>query len=221
MTRYYPVIMRAVLFILILNMPLLAHGDDLQRYVIDDERSWIRVLVYRAGLMSMFGHNHVVASRDISGTVQRGAEVGDTVVELSFPVRSLLVDSPELRDQEGEDFSASVSEKDIRGTQQNMLGRKMLDAENHAVVLIRSTEVSGELDSLIVMADVSIAGNLGSISFPASASLADDRITVSGTATVSHDDLGLKPFSAAFGMLKVHKDLTIRFDITAVVDTED
>ena len=213
--------MRTVLLFLILHMPLLAHGDDLQRYVIDDERSWIRVLVYRAGLMSMFGHNHVIASRDISGIVQRGAELGDTVVEMSFPVRSLLVDSRELRDQEGEDFSARVSEKDIHGTQQNMLGHKVLDEQNHAVILIRSTEVSGELDSLIITADLSIAGKLRSISFPASASLADDSIAVSGTATVSHDDLGLKPFSAAFGTLKVRKDLTIRFRITAVVDTKD
>jgi polyisoprenoid-binding protein YceI len=210
--------MRTVLLLLILHMPLLARGDDLQRYVIDDERSWIRVLVYRAGLMSFLGHNHVIASTDISGTVQRGAELGDTVVEMSFPVRSLLVDSRELRDQEGEDFSARVSEKDIHGTQQNMLGHKVLDAENHAVILIRSTEVSGELDSLIITADLSIAGKLRSISFPASASLADDSITVSGTATVNHDDLGLKPFSAAFGTLKVHKEMTIRFEITAVIE---
>jgi len=217
-TRYFPVIMRAVLLVLVLNMPLLAHGDELQRYVIDDERSLIRVLVYRAGLMSLFGHNHVIASRDISGTVQRGAELGDTVVEMSFPVRSLLVDSRELRDQEGEDFSARVSEKDIHGTQKNMLGHKVLDAKNHAMILISSTEVSGELDSLIITADLTIAGKVRSISFPASASLADDSITVSGTATVSHDDLGLKPFSAAFGTLKVHKEMTIRFEITAVIE---
>ncbi len=218
MAGYIPVIMRTVLLFLILHIPLLAHGDDLQRYVIDDERSWIRVLVYRAGLMSMFGHNHVIASTDITGTVQRGAALGDTVVEMSFPARSLLVDARELRDQEGEDFSARVSDKDVHGTQKNMLGHKVLDAENHAVILIRSTEVSGELDSLIITADLTIAGKLRSISFPASASLADDSITVSGTATVSHDDLGLKPFSAAFGTLKVHKEMTIRFEITAVIE---
>ena len=210
--------MRAILLFLILHMPLLAHGDDSQRYVIDDKRSWIRVLVYRAGLMSVFGHNHVIASTNITGTVQRGAKVGDTAVEMSFPVRSLLVDAQAFRDREGKDFSARVSEKDIHGTQQNMLGHKVLDAENHAVISIRSTEVSGELDSLIVTADVSIAGKVKSITFPASAIWADDVITIAGTTTVSHDDLGLKPFSAAFGTLKVHKNLTIRFEITAVID---
>jgi len=71
---------------------------------------------------------------------------------------------------------------------------------------------------LIITADLTIAGKVRSISFPASASLADDSITVSGTATVSHDDLGLKPFSAAFGTLKVHKEMTIRFEITAVIE---
>ena len=210
--------MRGVLLYLILNMPLLAQGDDLRRYVIDDDRSWIRVLVHRAGLMSLFGHNHVIASVDITGTVQRGAEIRNTIVELSFPVRSLLVDAQPQRDQEGEDFSARVSEKDIHSTQQNMLGHKLLDAENHAVILIRSTEVSGTLDSLLVTAEFSIAGRSGLISFPARADVADDVITISGTASVSHDDLGLKPFSAAFGTLKVHKDLMIRFEISAVIE---
>lgn len=193
----------------------------MQRYVIDSERSWVHVLVYRAGLMSLFGHNHVIASVDITGSVQHGAEIGDTIVEMSFPVASLLVDSPEMRRQEGDDFSARVSEKDVHGTRRNMLGQKVLDAENNALILIRSTAVSGELDSLVVTADVSIAGKVRSIIFPASATLSDGGLTITGVAELSLSDLALKPFSAAFGALKVHEEMTIRFEITAVVDTED
>jgi len=213
------VIVRAILFLLlIMTLSPVASGDDLQRYVIDSDRSWIRVLVYRAGLMSIFGHNHVIASHEISGAVTCGADVNDTTVEMSFPVQSLLVDSPDLRDLEGDDFSARIADKDIRGTRKNLLGDKVLDAESHALIQIRTTEVTGDMESLLVKADVIIAGRTNSISFPASATWSGDVITVTGTVGLSHADLGLRPFSAAFGTLKVHKELTIRFEITAVVE---
>ncbi len=212
-------IVRAILFLLlIMTLSPVASGDDLQRYVIDSDRSWIRVLVYRAGLMSIFGHNHVIASHEISGAVTCGADVNDTTVEMSFPVQSLLVDSPDLRDLEGDDFSARIADKDIRGTRKNLLGDKVLDAESHALIQIRTTEVTGDMESLLVKADVIIAGRTNSISFPASATWSGDVITVTGTVGLSHADLGLRPFSAAFGTLKVHKELTIRFEITAVVE---
>jgi len=213
------VIVRAILFLLlIMTLSPVASGDDLQRYVIDSDRSWIRVLVYRAGLMSIFGHNHVIGSHEISGAVTCGADVNDTTVEMSFPVQSLLVDSPDLRDLEGDDFSARIADKDIRGTRKNLLGDKVLDAESHALIQIRTTEVTGDMESLLVKADVIIAGRTNSISFPASATWSGDVITVTGTVGLSHADLGLRPFSAAFGTLKVHKELTIRFEITAVVE---
>jgi hypothetical protein len=210
---------RAILVLLLMFLVLpVAQAGDLQRFVVDNERSWIRILVYRAGLMSVFGHNHVVASHDISGTVECSDQLIDTVVELFFPVELLVVDAAELRNLEGDDFLGQVSEKDIGGTRKNMLGRKVLDAENHAMIRVRSTEIGGEPGSLIVTADMMVAGQTNSITFPASVVLSGDEIIVSGTARISHKELGLKPFSAAFGTLKVHQDMTVRFEITAVLE---
>ena len=206
-----------VLLLMFLVLPV-APAGDLQRFVVDNERSWIRILVYRAGLMSVFGHNHVVASHYISGTIECSDQLIDTAVELFFPVESLVVDAPELRNLEGDDFSGHVSEKDIGSTRQNMLGRKVLDAENHAMIRIDSTEISGEPGSLIVTADMMVAGQTNSITFPASVVLSGDEIVVRGTARISHKELGLKPFSAAFGTLKVRQDMTVQFEITAVLD---
>jgi polyisoprenoid-binding protein YceI len=167
--------------------------------------------------MSVFGHNHVIASFDLTGAVNCGAEIENTSVELSFPVQSLVVDNRNLRDLEGDDFSSRVSEKNINGTRKNLLGNKVLDAENHSSIQVKSTAVVGDIDSLSVTADVTIAGKTNSISFPASATLSADVITVSGIARIRHKDLGLLPFSAAFGTLTVHPDLTVRFEIVAIL----
>ena len=206
------------IFMLLLMLPVLpvAHAADLQRFVVDNERSWIRVLVYRAGLMSVFGHNHVVASHDISGTFECSDQLTDTTVELFFPAESLVVDAAELRNLEGDDFRSQVSENDIRGTRENMLGHKVLNAENHSMIRIQSTGIDGEPGSLIVTADMTVPGQTNSITFPASASLSGNEIIVSGIARISHKEIGLKPFSAAFGTLKVHQEMTVRFEKTAV-----
>ena len=99
-----------------------------------------------------------------------------------------------------------------------MLGRKVLNAENHSMIRIQSTGIDGEPGSLIVTADMTVAGQTNSITFPASASLSGNEIIVSGIARISHKEIGLKPFSAAFGTLKVHQEMTVRFEITAVLE---
>ena len=193
-----------------------AQAADLQPYVIDSDASSIHVLVYRAGLLSGLGHNHIIASRDINGIVKCSTELQDTLVDIHSPVATLVVDDTERRDLEGDDFPGRLSEKDIQGTRRNMLGRKLLDADNYPEVRIRSINVSGELESLTVVAEAAVAGRTSSITFPARVSRTDEQLLISGIARVSHSDLGLKPFTAGFGTLRVHQEMTIRFELLAL-----
>ena len=204
------------IFLLIL-LPLTATSEQPagQPFVIDAEKSWIRVLVFRAGVLSGLGHNHVVSSNNIEGTISLAHRFSDSTFELRIPVTKLVVDDPELRDAEGDEFPGHLSEKDIRRTRENMLGQKLLKAESYASVVVRSTEIAGAIDQMTVSADVLILGQSHSISFPAIASIANRQLEVSGKMQVTHADLGLKPFSAAFGTLKVGKELVIRFNVVA------
>ena len=185
------------------------------RFVISTDKSWIRVLVMRAGLLSGLGHNHVVASHDIAGTIDFASRFGESAVEFEFPVTKLEVDDPESRDAEGDEFSGRVSEKDIRGTRKNMLGQQLLRAETYPLIVVRSTTVSGTIDQMTVTADVEILGHTRSIVFPATASVTNQQLEVSGEMRITHADLGLTPFSAAFGTLKVADEMTIRFLVVA------
>ena len=205
---------RILIFLLLLSL-LPAQAADLQTYVIDSDASSIRVLVYRAGLLSGLGHNHIISSNDINGIVKYSTELQDTLVDIHFPVATLIVDDAELRDLEGDDFPGRLSEKDVQGTRRNMLGRKLLDADNYPQVRIRSIDVSGELESLTVVAEVTVAGRTSGITFPARVSRTDEQLLISGIALVSHRDLDLKPFTAGFGTLRVHQEMTIRFELLA------
>lgn len=205
---------RATIVLLLLSLSP-ARAADLQTYVIDSDASWIRILVYRAGLMSGLGHNHIISSHDINGLIKCTVDLQDVSVDIHFPVATLAVDNAELRDLEGDDFPGHLSEKDIQSTRRNMLGRKLLDADHFSEIRILSTNVSGQLESLTVVADIEVAGQTKSITFPASVILANEQLFISGIAELSHTDLGLKPFSAGFGTLRVHQDMSIHFEMTA------
>lgn len=97
-------------------------------------KSEVRVLVYRGGVMASLGHNHVIASKYLSGKIYVHDELSKTGFELTIPVNSLMVDDPDLRKQEGVDFSKDIPTETIAGTRRNMLGGKVLDGKHYPVI---------------------------------------------------------------------------------------
>lgn len=213
-----PALNRSLAALLVLACGVRAQPAEPQEYVVDREASWLRVLIYRGGLFAGAGHNHVVASNDLAGTVTLAAEVSGSGVSLDFPVATLDVDDPTLRQAEGESFPDELSDRDIEGTRKNMLGPRLLDADRFADVRIVSREVSGALPDVSVSADVTIKGVSRQVVFPASVTLAGDVLIADGRVRVSHAELGLKPFSVLFGTLRVADEVLIKYHIVARTD---
>lgn len=184
---------------------------------IDVGESWIRVLVYRGGVLSGIGHNHVISSHDINGYIDGvdSVESATPRATLSFPVDRLVIDDAAHRELEGDAFQSDVSDKDRAGTRRNMLGGKLLDSENYPQIEVRTTAIHEGDRIFDVTAEIEVAGFKGTISFPLSIVLTDGGITIDGAAEITHAALGLKPFSAALGMLKVREEMTVRFHIVA------
>jgi len=185
-------------------------------YRIDTETSELRVLVYRGGLLGGLGHNHVVSSTGINGYVDVSAAPEDSRVRLELPKESLVVDDPAIRSAEGEKFSNKVSTDDIAATRRNMLGPGLLDASRIAEIRIDSTRVTGEYPDLTITADVSVLGVARELTFPVTARMTDNTLLATGELTVTHKDLGLRPFTAALGTLRVKNELTLSYEIVAV-----
>ena len=184
-------------------------------YAVDASRSEVYWRVYRAGTFSRFGHNHVVSAGELTGTVTRGRDIEGSTFELEIPVAGLVVDDPAIRARHGEDFSSEPSSDDIAGTRRNMLGERVLDAENHPVLRLRGTLVSGSLDAATLDATVEILGRSVSVSIPASIVADGDTLTASGEFRLDHADLGMEPFNVMMGALAVGEPLDFTYRITA------
>jgi len=203
---------------LILNGPALAqksNGTSLQTYQIQTG-SDIHVLVYRAGALGKLGHNHVVSVAGPKGTIRYAPGARGSSVELTVPVRALIVDNPALRRAEGKDFSSQPSKSDISGTRANMLSKKLLNAARFPTIAIKGTLAPGATSAGATLnVSVKILGRTRNVSLPVRLKLSGNVLEASGSRRLTHGQLGLKPFSALFGALKVADRMDLKYRIRA------
>src|SRR5262245_40996210 len=162
-------------------------------YQIDPQTSDIRLLVYRDGALSTFGHNHIVSSKDFTGRIYLHPQLEQSRLELDFPVGPLIVDDPALRRQEGADFPNQPAKNDIEATLANMLSDALLNAKQVPTIKVIGT--AGPVDAAnAAMLDltVQIAGRQVKLTLPCKLKLEGDQLEASGAAELSHKQLGLK-----------------------------
>lgn len=187
--------------------------DTAREFHIQGDASWLRVLAGPAGPLRRFGHHHVISHNAIAGSVTVASNPLESMIELEIAVAELEVDDPDLRRLEGEDFEKEVSQKDIDGTRANMLGEKLLNAEQFPTIRVSSTEIRGSLPDVDIVAMVEVLGQEHTVTFPATIELADDAFVARGELEITHGELGLSPFKAAGGALSVRDVLVMKYEI--------
>ena len=184
-------------------------------YRVVSGESELHVLIFSAGALGALGHNHVITSRALEGRVHVGASPTDSAFELTVPVESLVVDDPQARADAGAAFEGTVDADDRRGTRANMLGDKLLESETWPDVRIVSESISGAFPRMDVRATIEVKGSPHEVELAVSAAFQGDRLIALGRARIAHSELGLEPFSAGFGTLRVAEGMVFRYRIVA------
>lgn len=185
-------------------------------YRVDPKASEVRLLVYRDGVLSTFGHNHTVSLKEFTGTIRLQPKLARSRVELDIPVDKLVVDDAAVRRQEGPDFAGEPSENDIAGTRSNMLSAALLNLAKFPAIKVTGT--SGPVDAKnSAMLDITaqLVGKEIKLALPATLKLEGDQLEASGEIELSHAQLGLKPFSALLGSLRVAEQMKFKYRIRA------
>jgi hypothetical protein len=190
-------------------------------YRLDDTQSELRVLVYRAGSLARFGHNHVMVNRALRGAVNVADTPGASGFWLNVPAAAFVVDDAQARAAEGADFAAEVPDDARSGTLQNMLGAAVLDAAEFPQIAVRSVAISSPQDAagprgLTATLAVSVAGHESRIEAPFNLQSDPQQVSATGTVQLRQTDLGLTPYSLMLGALQVQDTVTIKFKIVAL-----
>jgi hypothetical protein len=184
-------------------------------YVIDGQRSLVLVLVYRDGTMAHLGHNHVIALRELHGSVVLAADRTQSSFQMDFPVEALSVDEPALRTAEGADFQSTVDEAAIAGTRDHMLGEALLNSKQFPRIALQSEQIVDNGGSLSALTTIVVRSTSAHAQIPLMLQMAGDDLMVSGEFDLTHAQLGLTPYSIALGALRVAERIHIRYRLSA------
>ena len=165
-----------------------------EKHSIDTHNSTVTVHVYKAGMLSAFGHDHDIAAPIASGTVDTGAKH----VEFRVNSAALKVKDP------------NASEKDREEIQKTMLGPEVLDTAQHAEIVFRSTgaEQAGE-GAWTIRGDLTLHGQ----THPITVEVKEQGGHYTGSARLRQSDFGMKPVKVAGGTVRVKDEVRVDFDI--------
>lgn len=201
----------------LLATPAFGQGNSASStvYNIDSENSILRVFVGRAGPLARLGHNHVVHTRDLSGEIELASNPMDSSAAFSFPVSSFVVDDQSERDRAGDGFESQPGESAIEGTRENMMGEDVLNGDVFGTIAIAASPVSITDTQWQLAVDINFQDSTFSQQIPAQVTVAESQIDVTATFTLEHEDLGLSPFSALGGSLRVAESIDFELQVRA------
>ena len=212
-------------------------------YDVAASESLLTILVYRGGPLAKAGHNHVIASHALRGSLYVPVDPAGTTFEIDMPVTDLTVDEAALRSKENADeFPPEIPDSAKEGTRRNMLSTALLDGDHYPDIVLRSDHLEyvpgsdspeghrrpgspgGSNDanapaaptgSWLAHLQVTVRDKTSPVVIPVRYEQHADEIIVSGEFPLKQTDLGLTPFSALMGALLVVDEMKVRFRIVA------
>ena len=201
--------MRAISAGLTLLLAPFAVGAQGGAYSIDSQQSKLEIHVYKEGAFKVFGHDHLIAAKQVSGQAQFDPQkVDQSSVTLKIPTKSITVVDP------GE------SEKDRQEVQATMEGAKVLDVAKFPEITFASSSVSTAKKTsdgweLTLAGKLNLHGVEKPVSFPLRVNADANEIHGQGELSVLQTDYGITPVKVGGGAVKVKDKLKITFNIVA------
>ena len=193
-----------------------AAGAGATRHVIGAGDSLIAFIVLRGGTLAAFGHNHVIAARSMAGVIDVQEPLTSSRFELHLPVAGFTVDEPQLRAGRGPGFESVVPDAARDGTRRNMLGADLLDAAQFPEIVVRAVSLEGGPLDFAARLAIEVRGTRHTIVVPVRLlRLSAALVQVSARFPVDQTALGLTPFTAMLGALRVEDTLTVEVALTA------
>jgi hypothetical protein len=165
-------------------------------YRLGPEDVTLAVRTARRGAAAKAGHDLLIHVTSWSATLMLGEDPANSSLELE-------ADATSLRVIEGTGGAFELGEDDVANIQQTIDDEVLLKQG----IEFRSTGVRAEGDGrLAVEGELTIVGTTKPIAFELA--IGDDG-ALSGAATVTQTDWGMKPYSGLFGALKVADEVEV------------
>lgn len=179
------------------------------RYRIDAGRSRFVVQAFAAGLLSMFGHDPLLAVTGFGGDARCVPATLGAASLLLVKADSLVVVS-------------DMGEKERREIER-AIRAELLETARHPEIAFMSASVSAQRMAegqyqIEISGDLSLCGGTRRCPIGAQVTVNGDGLRARGEFSLRQSDYNIKPTSVAGGTLKVRDELKLSFDIRAIAD---
>ena len=151
------------------------------------------------GLLRAVAHSPTLTARPAGVTVDFAAPPGESTVEATF--RADAIQAPA-------DIPASDREKMV----ENMRSREVLEASRFPTIDFRG-RYAGTVDGGTLTGDLQVRTTVRAVSIPVRVRREGEVLLVSGTWEGRLTDLGIKPFKALLGAIKLEDWIALRLDV--------
>jgi polyisoprenoid-binding protein YceI len=103
----------------------------------------------------------------------------------------------------------------ISGTSKNLLSEPLLDAARFPEIRLKSQKVTGSGPDYIMAVAIEVKGQSHDLQVPVRVEQSTNQLRATGAFTVTHEQLGLIPFTVMGGLLSVRDEMRVRFRIVA------
>jgi hypothetical protein len=169
------------------------------KYELGPEDGTLRIRTGRRGGAAKAGHDLLIEVTNWKATIDASAQPAQTRISLSADAKSMRV-------LEGTGGMMTLGDSDKDGIRQTIDEEVLMGSS----IEFRSTDVQagGNGGPLQVRGELELLGKTAPVSFTLQTG-DDGRVT--GTATLTQSDWGMKPYSALFGALKVADEVEVEF----------
>lgn len=182
--------------------------EDAGVFRLDAEATQIDIVVRRDGPLARFGHDHVITVRDPEGFLSLAEPASGSRADLRFAVERLEVDDAEARRRHGLDGGPDATA--VEGTRDNLL-RHVLDADAWPWVSVTLDAFNRADEHWSARVVIDINGQRHGARLPFTLRLDNGVPVVEGFAVLRQSELGLRPFAALGGGLRVADPLELHF----------
>lgn len=167
------------------------------------------------GPLAKLGHNHVISSHGLRGSVWVHPQTERSSCDLQLPVATFVVDDPQERAAAGGEFAEPLDAAARDGTRDHMLGDRQLDAAHFPLLHVRCRQLTGTPDGLLLELAVTLRDHESRLSVPVQWQRSGKLLQARGEFTFRQSELGLEPYSLLFGALRVADEIHARFQLVA------
>ena len=185
------------------------------QFQVDASASQLWLYLHADGPLVRLGHNHVISSRGLQGSVWVHPQIEQSSCALQLPVATFVVDDPQERAATGGEFAEPLDAAARDGTRDHMLGDRQLDAAHFPLLRLQCRRLTSTPDGLLLEFAVALRDHESRLDVPVQWQRSGKLLRANGEFTFRQSELGLEPYSLLFGALRVADEIHARFQLLA------